>query len=245
MSDESRFIINELNNRFKELNNSFDGLRRYFDDILAKKDEEILQLKTESTELKTRIIKLENTLDEEDAYIRRDSLIFSGNAIPTVTNGELCKNIVKSVVEEKLKIKISDSDISVAHRLGKKPTAQIPDRRQIIAKFCRMDTKRELLMAKRSFSNRTDTSSLFINESLTPRRRAIFYSLRQMRKAHPSIISGCSTIEGRVCVFTKNPQQSEHHRSKRHFINTHESLKQFCDEYIKEPMERFLSSWEN
>ena len=185
LSDESKFIIGELNKRFSELSNSFDVLRNHFESILAKKDEEIQELKKESTQLKNRILKLENSMDEEDAYIRRDSLIFSGNAIPAVTNGEICKNIVIRVVEERLKIKISESDISIAHRIGKKPTSQAPDQRQIIAKFCRRDIKRDLIIARKSLSHRSESISLFINESLTPRRRAIYYAVRQMKKAHP------------------------------------------------------------
>ena len=249
LSEESQTIISELNNRFTELSNSFSVLRTHFESILAKKEEEIQLLKTKTHDLEKRVLKLENSLDDEDAYIRRDTLIFSGTSVPEATNGEICKNIVKRIIEEKLKLKLSDADISVAHRLGKKPTSQAPDRRQITAKFCRRDIKRDILFAKKNISNRSESSSLFINESLTPRRRSIFYSLRQMKKAHPTIISGCSTIEGKVCVYTRNPSDnlnsSEHHRTKKHVINTQESLHQFCQQYIKEPMEKFLSTWEN
>ena len=249
LSDESRYIIDQIKIQFTELSNSFKSLSIKFDTVITKKDEEIRELKEVTCDLKKRILKLENTLDEEDAYIRRDSLLFSGNAIPNATNGEICKNIVKRVVFEKLNIEISDADISVAHRVGTKPPSQQPDRRQIIAKFCRRDVKRDLLIAKRSFSARFDrNSSLFINESLTPRRRAIFYAARQMKKAHPSIISGCSTLEGKICIYTRNPSDlsrpGEQLRSKRHIINSRESLQVFCDEYIKAPLERFLGSWE-
>ena len=154
-------------------------------------------------------------------------MIFSGNSVPEASHGEICSNIIQKLVQDELKIKLKPEDISVAHRLGKKPINQVPDKRGIIVKLCRRETKRELLMAKRSLP-RTNSSSLFINESLTPKRNTILYALRQMKKAHPNIIAGCSSYDGRIYAYTKTTPDSSAFRETtsspatrnvRHLIN--------------------------
>ena len=82
--------------------------------------------------------KIRDTADEQDAYTRRDSLIFSGETVP---EGEDCVKIVRKIVREDLKLNI-DPLISTAHRLGKPPASNnTPDKRDIIARFCQRDTK--------------------------------------------------------------------------------------------------------
>ena len=41
-------------------------------------------------DLKIKMCKMEENLDEADAYQRKDIIIFSGNSIPVVTVGENC-----------------------------------------------------------------------------------------------------------------------------------------------------------
>ena len=111
-------------------------------------------------------------------------------------------------------------------------------------KLCRSDTKREILMAKRNFSDRS--SSLFINESLTPRRRTILFALRQMKRAHPTLVTGCSSIDGRIYAYTKPDPISDPNsrpRNIRHLVNTHEKLVEFCRHFVMKPLDTFLDSW--
>ena len=50
------------------------------------------------------------------------------------------------LVKEKLKIEVSASDITAAHRFETKQQSQAADERPLIEKFCRRDTKRDLLI---------------------------------------------------------------------------------------------------
>ena len=102
------------------------------------------------------------------------------------------------MVANKLSLKNSASDNSVAHRLGKKKETQGDDRRPVIAKFCRRDVKRTILTA--GLTKKAET--FFLSESLTPTRRTDFHTLRQMKKTHPGIVKGVTTYEGRNFVFT-------------------------------------------
>ena len=94
---------------------------------------------------------------------------------------------------------VTESDISVAHRLDRKPANQVVDRRNIVVKFCRRDTKSEL-----QYACRQERPSYYINESLTPLRSRILYIQRKMKRetAHQKIISGCRSIDGSVFVWT-------------------------------------------
>ena len=250
LSKDGKIIVEVMEKRFNEMKVEMETMKSEFSDLLKKKNEEIIALNQQVDSLKDRVIKLENSIDDEDAYVRRDTVIFSGNCIPESSQGEICSNIIQEIVQDKLKIRLKSEDISVAHRLGKKPINQGPDRRGIIVKLCRRETKSELFMAKRNLP-RTSSISLYINESLTPKRNTILFALRQMKKAHPNIISGCSSYDGRIYAYTKpSPNASAFRgansstpRNVRHLINTHASLIDFCHQFIKKPLDQFLNSW--
>ena len=101
--------------------------------------------------LKCSISKLEEKIEDAEAYERRDTLVFSGAGIPTAVVGENSSQMLCDLIEEKLKIKISKSDICTAHRIVQKPTNQQPNKRKIIAKLCHRDLK--------SFSTHADSWS--------------------------------------------------------------------------------------
>ena len=125
--------------------------------------------------------------------------------------------------------------ISTAHRLGRKPANQTQDKRSLIVKFVRRDLKHDLLKASRQ---QAKPPRIYVAESLTPPRQSIFYALRRMKKA--KMIQGCNSYEGRVYAFTKNPAAD---RDLRHLISGYEDLKKFCRNYVKEPLEKFLETW--
>ena len=250
LSNDGKIIISIMNKRFSEI-------QKEFSQLLICKNEEIDRLKTLVHNLAQKVDKLEDSMDDEDAYVRRDTIILSGSAVPEVQNGEICSNVVCDLVKDKLHLQVRDGDISTAHRLGKKPTTQGPDKRSIVAKLCRRDLKNEILHAKKSQVS-TRQSTLYVNESLTPRRSTIMYTLRRMKRAHPNIVAGCSSYDGRVYVYTKptatqssaqavdpsSPGDSNPRRKNvRHLVNTHKSLVEFCRTFIKKPLDNFLESW--
>ena len=217
-----------------------ERLRTEFMETLHSKTREVDQLRGEVDMLKKKLSILEDNLDGAEAYERRDSIIVSGG-IPAEVSGENCVEIVRQIAKEKLKLEIATSDISTAHRIGKRP--QAPHlKRNFIVKLCRRDIKSELISA----SKKQDKSGnrIYINESLTPQRNSIYHTLRRIKKEHPGVINGCTTVDGKVIVYTK-PLTSAGNRDMRHIVNTREQLVCFCQEYIKVPLENFLVSWPN
>ena len=183
------------------------------------------------------------TIDDNDAYERRDTIVLSGNAIPVYSQGENSAHLAREIFKNELRMEVPENSISVAHRIGKKPANQQPDKRNIIVKLCRRDLKRPLITAcqKRAPNQR---QNLRINESLTPTRSTILFALRQMKREHPNLVQGCSSYEGRIYAYTPPPEGSPATaRNRRHLVNTREDLVKFCDEYVKRPLTTFLENW--
>ena len=142
-------------------------------------------------------------------------------------------------------MEILPNDINIAHRTGKKPLNQSPDKRDLVVKLCRRDLKRPLIAASKNIPAERK-SNLYINEHVTPLRKTILYSLRQMRRAHPDLVKGCTTFEGSVYAYTKPPSGSPTTaRDQRHLVNNKEALVKFCREYVKKPLTAFLESWKH
>ena len=231
-SSDSPITIAYMDQKFSEMEREFTAL-------LEEKVEAINFLRTRVKTLEDQLKKIQDSIDDNEAYERRDCLVLAGPVLPEVSTGELCTNHVVNLVSQKLQININPSDISVSHRLGPKRPSQGPDKRPIIAKLCRRDLKREVLQAARS----RRVAGFFVSESLTPVRRTIFNALRKMRKSHPTVVKGVSTQDGRVFAFTKpiNPSATNA-RDQKHLIKNHNCLVEFCRDFVKRPLDQFLIS---
>ena len=107
-----------------------------FDQILSRMDD----LWKENTHLRQCLDKFNTKIDELEAYNRKPNLVISGLAITSYVeaasqqSGELgepssssisAENAVLELVNTRLRVKVSSSDISIAHRL-KTETAKQP-----------------------------------------------------------------------------------------------------------------------
>ena len=196
-------------------------------------------LKKEVTKLNDKVNKLEEKVDETEAYERRDSLIFSGDAIPPFTVGENCSAIVCGLLSAKLKLNIRQTDISMSHRIGKKNTNQREDKRNIIVKLCRRDIKSDILSTCRN-----EKPNMYVNKNLTPTRKTIMYVLRKAKKNVNSRVSGCYSAGGRVFAWIKpTGDAAEGRRVTRVPVNTHAALETLCCDVLREPLSNYLQAF--
>ena len=56
----------------------------------------------EVDKLKSSLCKLEEKVDDADAYERRDTLVFFGDGIPASEVGENCSQVLCQVIKDKL-----------------------------------------------------------------------------------------------------------------------------------------------
>ena len=239
VSEEVKKVIEYMQAEFVKVRAQ---LTEDFSLMFGAKLKEVEELKNQVQFLTEKVSKLEDLVDEADQYERRDCLILSGPAVPAASSGENCASIVQDTIKNCCNIVISPTDINTAHRLGKKPISQGPDRRSLIVKFCRRDIKQDIYRSSRTQSR---PKQLYINESLSPMRQKLYKSLRQMRKNHPDLVAGCSTFDGNLFAYTKMPPRADGSNTKdrRHLIKNLDSLKKFCEEHVKTPIDTFLSSW--
>ena len=210
---------------------------------IKQRDEKIEVLTEELTILKSSVSKLEEQIENNEAYERRDCLVFSGSSVPPCETGENPISLMCGVLKNKLKLEFPESAVSTGHRLGAKPRTQGEDRRAIIMKFCRRETKMEILNA----CKQVKPQNLYANESLTPTRSKIMYILRQAKKSHSSKISACKSIEGRVAVWVKPPRpNAPGARDTRIFVNTRVQLEKFLSDFLELRVNDFYSGeWPN
>ena len=230
LSADSQYIVSYMENKF-------EVMKKEFYDLLAAKNSEIDSLKCEVASLTSLMKKLEYNVDESDAYNRRETVVVSGDAVHVSSPNENCSELLSKLFSEELNINISKSDISTAHRLGRK-RENVPDKRSIIVKFCRRDTKSQAILVSRQRRN----SKVFVNESLTPSRRVIFNALRKMKREHQDLVKGCSTYDGNIYANTKSTNHLQ--RDQRHLVNTRETLTEFCRNFVKKPLELFLANFQ-
>ena len=165
------------------LENKFDGFKKEMIEINKEKDEDIALLKNEVNRQKNRISTLEDQLDEKDQYVRRESVIFSGESLPVYSEQEDCVTHVINLISRKLgteEFEIFPTDISIAHRMGPKPTSGT-DRRSIIARFTRRSLKYKILNKSRNVK----AENFYVSESLTKRRQTITKVIRKAKKDFP------------------------------------------------------------
>ena len=176
-----------------------------------------MQLQSQVDQLQTRVGKLETKLDDIDQYERRDTIIISGPSLPKETPNENPSDVAIRAIKDNLNINMSPSELNVAHRLGKNKVQNSV--RPLIVKLHSRQMKSEIMSACI-----TMRPNLFINESLTPKRRELFKAVWDIRKHHREMFQQCYTQDGKIIVKLKNSNLKQ-------IITTEESLSNFLDKY--------------
>ena len=207
-----------------------------FQEVIKAKDCKIEELNLIASEQKEHINRLTDEIDSQNQYTRRETLILSGDSIPTVKKDEsciveVCKLVANNLGED---LNVTPETISIAHRLGNKPSAHLPDRRSIIVRFCRRKIKYDILNAAKS----KKPANLFVNESLTPTRQKITRALRRVKALHPNTLAGYQTSDGSITALVKPP--SPDGRLSRVNMDTMSKLEKFCQDKFHLPVAHFL-----
>ena len=242
-SKDGKAIVPILVSLFQNFQDNFLAVfEKKFDDFKAdvlkssmEKDAKIERMENEMASLKHDLRKLEDKIEDNDSYERRDTVILSGHKLPNQTPNENTQNLVCSLIKDNLDVKINAEDISTAHRLGNRN-----DKKSIIVKFCRRDIKNDLFTASR----RSKPDQFFINECLTPQRQTISYVLRRAKREFPTIVSGSATFDGKVYAWVKPPNpNAPGAKDLRHAVNNHSRLLDFCNRTLNVPLSHFIKEW--
>ena len=233
-------FLDVFKNFLTTLEMKFESFKKDMIELGKRKDEHMATLQQELIG-KTKIIsKLDAKMDEQDQYVRREALIFSGNAIPVWVQNENCVAVICNLITAKFgnEVLVDQNDISVAHRLGPKPNTSV-DRRSIIVRFCRRNLKYQVL----NLARRKKLNNLFVSESLTSVRQAITFAIRKAKREFPDKVSGHTTIDGSIKVWVKPPNpDAPGARNLLTTVNTMDYLETFCQRNFDLPASHFLPS---
>ena len=144
-----------------------------FDQILSMMDD----LLKENTHLRQCFDKANTKIDKLEAYNRKPNLVISGLAITSYVDaasqqssehGEpfsssiSAENAVLELVNTRLGVKMSSSDISIAHCLKQRQPSNRPP--SIMVRFTSMKVRDQVYRARRSFKN--SHPPVYINEDV-------------------------------------------------------------------------------
>ena len=244
--------IEELQEKFKQAilvkNQEIEDLKTEVNDLRTELEEtkenlsdphEVTALKTEVKELRTKLEKNEERLADSDALVRRNNIIISGNEVPNEQAGEDCAEIVRNLVQSKLRTILPSADINTAFRIGKKGIdGTQPQRSAFLVKLKNTEVKTSLIAACKTYK-----PGFFINDDLSPQKQTIMYVLRQAKQQHPNIISGTASPDGRICAWIKPQTPEDGQRNRKVYINSLEKLRNFCANTIKTNLQTYITRW--
>ena len=95
LGEDARAIIFAMKLQFDEMKVEMTNLNN----LLANKCREIDSLTADVALLRIKIAKLENSLNDEDAYVRTETVIFNETAISPDTTGEIFNNVIRTVIK--------------------------------------------------------------------------------------------------------------------------------------------------
>ena len=247
-TNDTKALIPALITLFEKFEDNFvrmfdmklENMRQDYLKEVRIRDDKILELESKIVCFEKRIVKLEDRIEENEQYERRDALVISGSTIPPEKKDENCNQLVKTLLKNNLNIEVQTDEISVTHRLSAKPNDQRVEKRSIIVKFCKRSTKVDVLSSAR----RKKADNFYVNESLTPIAQTISYVLRKAKRQHPDKISGSTTFDGKNFVWVKPPNpNAPGAKCSRHSVTNYERLSHFCARVLETPLTSFIEQW--
>lgn len=185
--------------------------------LTHNKDTKIKQLQSKVTFLNEKVCDLENQIDELNQYERRDTIIVSGQDLPHEVPNENPTDVIVTTIKNVLNVEIEKSDINIAHRLGKRSSANV--KKPIIVKLQSRQKKTDIISACISRKPK-----LFVNESLTPKRLSIFKTILNARRTHRDLFQQLYTTDGRIYVKLRCS-------NLKHVITNETTLNTFLDKF--------------
>ena len=153
-------------------------------------------MEADTKALRAQVQTLNFDIDRLQQYSRRENVRVFG--IAEIADEKTNDIIVK--VAGDMGVDITERDISVSHRIGKKMGTKP---RPIIAKFVRRDTKTAIMRNKRNLKGLDGYMSVFVNDDLTTMRSKLVYELKRDES-----VTRVWTMNGKImCIQEENGKE--------------------------------------
>lgn len=214
LSEEHRALYMLISSKFDETITELKQELKLKDDMINKLETDIVSLRRSNQEILQR-------LDDVECRERNDSVILSGPGLPSASDHENVQQIAEGMMRDKLRCKISSGDILSSSRVGRRPSTQAPDRRNILVRFRTNYIRDDIITS----AKKTKPTGFFVNENLTPARSKILFYLRKAKRSFPNKVNACGSLHGRIFVWLRSSQASG--KDYRLFINSTQELEDF------------------
>ena len=224
---DNESILNQLELDTKSLSPELASLaqaivKAMMADTAAKIAVERRRHEEEVSGLKRQIQALTEDKDDLEQYGRRNTIVISGVAVPAPETHEDCYDLSQKLISDNTGVSLTRADIDVCHRLkSPKQKPGCPERRSIIVKFVRRETKHIILQACKI----KKPNDLRFSESLTRTRNKILFVIRKLKYDYKTKISSFKTEDGNIRVYTPTPGDSD--RLTKWTLNTRRELDDF------------------
>ena len=174
-----------------ELTEVIDLISGKFDDYESErreKDKIVKELKSEVSDLNTSVKNLENQLDRQEQYSRRNRIFIHGI---TETQDENTDDISLRTINEHLELELTEKELDRIHRIGN-PKSGNKKTRAIIVKFARYNTRRKVFVNKKGLIN----TGISITKSLAKHKMEFFKKAKNEFR-----FNNVWTVDERICIF--------------------------------------------
>ena len=198
---ENRFanLITACNQRITEQERKIDELGAKMAECEKTKAEEHEQLREEVHQLRLKIEQqdaVQQTLKKKDAMVTSNTLLLSGDRVPTYKSGERTADVAVDLLKNIFDYHLDKTYISSSSRIGKPPSDGKLDKRGI--KLCLNNKVIKDDIVKTNVENFTD--GFFINEELIESVNKLYFEIRNIRKNNRAKIPILYTRDGIIKV---------------------------------------------
>jgi len=160
-----------------------------FEKKLADAQKMIDDHRTEQIMLRKEIATLQQQLEEQEQYIKRDNLVFHG--VGESEGEDTTTKVVDLCQRHFPTVKLQASDISISHRL---PTKSTDKTKPIIVRFTRRDIRQQIFRNKKCLKN----TNITVVEQLTNKKAKLVTTATALMKQHKLL--GTWTNDGKVFI---------------------------------------------
>ena len=178
----SQGFLAEIISRVEHLEGMQSKANQERDDLIqevSKLKEANGNLTKENAELQMELVQLQEAVDKNEQYSRKDTLVLSGDGLPPVSpnSGEheepsITRDVVTKVIREKLGVELKGG-ITACHRLRKNSRA--------LVKFGDLDDRQRVYEARFTPRDSDQSARIIIQENLTAKRAAQVRILSQLK----------------------------------------------------------------
>lgn len=186
------------------------------DSINSNIDQKFNKIESKYIELNRKIEEQEERIDQIEKYIRRKNLVVFG-VEEKETNSQDLTDILLQIVNKKMSVELSSSDIEFVYRLGKKNTKPRP----IILSLTTVNKKIKILKSKNALNDTPYYIKEHFSQKILNERKILNEKVKKLRCEGKNAIIKYN----KIIILNENLEQLENTRNIEYLGNINNMTK--------------------